>query len=91
MDTFVSPAAAVYIIVISVITFICFGTDKWKAVNHKWRIKEATLIGLCLIGGSVGGLLGMYIFRHKTKKPLFSVGIPVIIVIQASVIMLIMH
>lgn len=71
-----------YIVITSVITFVCFGVDKWKAANHKWRIKEATLIGLCLIGGSPGGLSGMYLFRHKTRKPLFCIGIPLILIIQ---------
>ena len=76
----------VYIIAISFITFACFGIDKWKAVNHKWRISEATLIGLCLIGGSAGGLTGMLFFCHKTKKPLFFAGIPVIFIIQIIVL-----
>ncbi len=76
-----------YIIIISVITFACFGIDKWKAASHRWRIKEATLIGLCVIGGTVGGLAGMYLFRHKTKKPLFFIGIPVILIIQIGLAM----
>ena len=72
----------IYILTVSVIAFSCFGIDKWKAANHRWRIKEATLIGLCIIGGSLGGFAGMYIFRHKTKKPLFFVGIPIILTAQ---------
>ncbi|MCR5746533.1 MAG: DUF1294 domain-containing protein [Lachnospiraceae bacterium] len=79
----------VYLIVISMITFACFGIDKWKAVNNKWRIKEATLMGLCLIGGSVGGLLGMYIFHHKSRKPLFSIGIPVILILQIIILVIV--
>ena len=71
-----------YLVSVSVITFICFGIDKWKAVNRKWRIKEAVLMGLCCIGGSIGGLAGMYLFRHKTRKPLFFIGIPVILILQ---------
>ena len=72
-----------YIAVISFITFAAFGIDKWKAASHRWRISEAALIGLCLIGGSVGGLLGMHIFHHKTRKPAFFIGVPAILILQA--------
>ncbi len=77
---------AAYFIIVSVITFACFGIDKWKAANHKWRISEATLIGLCVVGGAVGGLAGMYLFHHKTKKPLFFIGIPLILIVQTACI-----
>ncbi len=73
----------IYLVLISAVTFACFGIDKWKAANHRWRIKEATLILLCCMGGSIGGLLGMYLFRHKTRKPLFFAGVPAILIIQA--------
>ncbi len=56
--------------------------DKQKARRKLWRIPEATLIGVALVGGSIGSLLGMYIFRHKTRHPKFTVGIPVILVGQ---------
>ena len=81
-------AILIYIIVISAITFLCFGIDKWKAKNQRWRIKESTLIGLCIIGGSIGGLLGMHIFHHKTKKPLFFIGIPLILAVQIAIIII---
>ncbi len=74
----------IYLVLISVVTFSCFGIDKWKAAKHKWRIKEATLILLCCIGGSIGGLAGMYLFHHKTRKPLFFIGVPVILIIQVA-------
>ena len=67
---------------ISLITFVCFGVDKWRAANHKWRISEATLIGLCVLGGSIGGLSGMFLFHHKTRKPLFAIGVPLILIAQ---------
>ena len=70
---------------VNIITFIVFGIDKQRAKNHEWRISEATLIGLAVIGGSVGALLGMRFFRHKTKHKKFTVGIPVILMIQAVV------
>ena len=74
-----------YLIIINVITFVIFGVDKYKAIRQEWRIRESTLLGLALIGGSIGGWLAMYIFHHKTKKVKFFVGIPVILVIQIVV------
>lgn len=67
------------------ITFVIFGVDKYKAIRQEWRIRESTLLGLALIGGSIGGWLAMYIFHHKTKKVKFFVGIPVILAIQIVV------
>ena len=74
-----------YLVIINVITFVIFGVDKYKAIRQEWRIRESTLLGLALIGGSIGGWLAMYIFHHKTKKVKFFVGIPVILVIQIAV------
>lgn len=56
-----------YLIAINLITFFAFGIDKRKAEKGAWRTKESTLLGLAAIGGSVGALLGMNAFRHKTK------------------------
>lgn len=77
---------AAYWLFVNVITFFAFGIDKWKAENRKWRIRESTLIGLACIGGSVGGFLAMHIFRHKTKKLSFAVGVPMILAVQVVVI-----
>ena len=74
-----------YLIIINVITFVIFGVDKYKAIRQEWRIRESTLLGLALIGGSIGGWIAMYIFHHKTKKVKFFVGIPVILAIQIVV------
>ena len=74
-----------YLVIINVITFVLFGVDKYKAIRQEWRIRESTLLGLALIGGSIGGWLAMYIFHHKTKKVKFFVGIPVILAIQIVV------
>ncbi len=74
-----------YLVIINVITFVIFGVDKYKAIRQEWRIRESTLLGLALIGGSIGGWLAMYIFHHKTKKVKFFMGIPVILVIQTVV------
>ncbi len=69
-------------IILNVITFFVYGLDKLKAVNHWWRIPEWVLLGLAAAGGAVGAYLGMLIFRHKTLKPLFRFGVPVILLIQ---------
>lgn len=57
-------------------------TDKRKAKRGAWRIPEATLMWAAVLGGSIGSLAGMYTFRHKTKHPKFTIGIPVILAIQ---------
>ncbi len=73
----------IYLIGINLLTFAIFGIDKWKARKRKWRIPEDTLIWLSIVGGSVGALLGMYLFRHKTQKRKFNLGIPAILIAQA--------
>ncbi len=73
----------IYLIGINLLTFAIFGIDKWKARKRKWRIPEDTLIWLSIVGGSVGALLGMYLFRHKTQKRKFNLGIPAVLVAQA--------
>ena len=76
---------AVYLIIINVITLIAFGIDKIAAIEHRSRIRIVTLLFLAFAGGSVGALIGMYAFRHKTKKDYFSVGVPLIIIMQIVV------
>lgn len=67
---------------INLLAFTAMGADKRRARKGKWRIPERTLFVLALLGGSVGALAGMYIFRHKTKYRKFVVGIPAILVLQ---------
>ncbi len=71
-----------YLIGINVVTFLLYGNDKSRARRHAWRIPEKTLLGAAIIGGSVGALLGMSIFHHKTRKPAFYIGVPLILIIQ---------
>ena len=78
----------IYLLTINVITFLAMLIDKKKAEKGRWRIKESTLLTLALIGGSIGEVLGMYVFRHKTKKTRFFIGVPVMLVLQ--IILLIM-
>ena len=76
----------IYLIAINVITFLVYGIDKWKAKRSKWRIPEATLLGLAVIGGSIGAWLGMKVWHHKTMHKKFKFGLPVIIIIQLLII-----
>ncbi len=73
-----------YLIIINVVTFLMFGIDKYKAIKNKWRIKEATLLGCSFIGGAIGGMMGMYTFRHKTQKLYFFLGIPFMLCLHVS-------
>lgn len=75
---------ALYCAAVNLITWIVYGIDKRRAVNHAWRIPESTLLLLALIGGSVGALTGMYGFHHKTMKPRFQYGVPVILALQLA-------
>ena len=63
-----------YVIVINLIAFLAMYIDKKKAQKGKWRIKESTLFMLVLLGGGIGGIAGMYTFRHKTQKMQFVIG-----------------
>lgn len=74
----------IYLLIINAVGFLLMLTDKEKARRKRWRIPEATLIGVAAIGGSIGSLLGMYTFRHKTKHPKFTVGIPFILIGQLA-------
>lgn len=79
----------IYLGAASLFGFILMGADKRKAVQHKWRIPEKSLFLIALAGGSVGVLLGMWVFRHKTKHLSFSIGIPMIIAVQICAAVLI--
>ena len=68
--------------------------DKLKAKKKKWRIPEATLMTVAAVGGSIGSLAGMYTFRHKTRHPKFTIGIPVILapqIVLATVLVIYFH
>lgn len=73
---------SIIIVIINIVTFIIYGIDKYKAKKGKWRIPENSLIGLAIIGGSIGAYLGMRVWHHKTMHLKFKNGIPLIIVIQ---------
>ena len=77
----------IYFIGINIISFILMGWDKYLAKNNLWRISEYTLISTALLGGTIGTILGMIIFRHKTKKKSFRIMIPLIVIIQILVLL----
>jgi uncharacterized membrane protein YsdA (DUF1294 family) len=78
--------AIIYLLAINLLTFITYGIDKWKAKHRKWRISESTLLLLAVVGGSIGALLGMKNFRHKTQHKKFTLGVPILLIIQIIVV-----
>ena len=72
-----------YLAAVNLLAFLCFGIDKYKAKNNQWRISEHTLLLLAVFGGSLGAICGMKLFHHKTLHRKFSVGLPVILILQA--------
>ena len=75
-----------YLLAVNVVAFAAFGIDKYKAKRGLWRISEATLLLLAVVGGSLGALLGMRIWRHKTQHAKFRYGLPLIILAQIALI-----
>ena len=71
-----------YFIIINVIGFLAMAIDKWKAKNNAWRIPENTLFSITVLGGGIGTIAGMYVFRHKTKHWYFVIGMPLILIIH---------
>ena len=73
-----------YLLAINAVTFIVYGIDKYKAKKAKWRISEATLLLLAVLGGSIGAWIGMKVWHHKTMHKKFKYGIPAILLIQIA-------
>ena len=76
----------IYLGIMNLTGFALMGIDKLKAKTHSFRIPEAALFVVAAFGGSIGSILGMYIFRHKTKHLSFVIGMPVILVIQLAIV-----
>lgn len=72
----------IYLVIINFLGFIIMGIDKLKAKRGSRRVPENTLFMFTILGGGVGTILGMYIFRHKTKKKKFTVGMPIILILE---------
>ena len=72
----------IYLLIVNALGFLLMLIDKYKAKKNLWRIPEKTLLGVAMVGGSIGAYAGMQLFRHKTKHPQFYIGIPVIMALQ---------
>ena len=76
----------VYLVIINIIGFLAMGIDKRKAKKNSWRIPEKTLFIITTLGGGIGTVTGMYVFRHKTKKIDFVIGLPAILILEIILI-----
>lgn len=76
------PLLLFYLVIINALAFLIMLADKQKAKKHLWRIPEATLLTVAILGGSIGTLAGMRCFHHKTQKSKFRIGIPLILALQ---------
>ena len=75
-----------YLFAINIVSFFLYGIDKYKAKKNKWRISEATLLIIAVIGGSIGAWVGMRLWHHKTMHKKFKYGIPVIMIMQVCLV-----
>lgn len=80
----------IYFVIINIVGFAIMGIDKRKAIKRTFRIPEATLFIVALIGGSIGSILGMQVFRHKTRHWYFVFGMPAILAIQIALLVLLL-
>lgn len=88
-NPYVFHIVVLYLAAINVVTFFLYGIDKFKAQRSKWRIPELVLLGLAVVGGSVGAWLGMIVLRHKTLHKKFRYGIPLILALQIALLILV--
>ena len=80
-----------YLVVINSVTFCLYGIDKSAAVKDKWRIPNRVLLGLAAVGGSIGAWAGMYTFRDKTQKWYYTITVPLMLLLQITLIVLLMN
>ena len=81
----------VYLLILNLIGFALMGVDKRKAIRHAYRIPEKTLFLAAFLGGSIGSILGMQLFRHKTKHWYFVIGMPAILILQILLVLFLFH
>lgn len=79
-----TKSLTIYLLIMNAAGFLLMHLDKEKAKRHRWRISEATLLTVAALGGSIGSLLGMYLFRHKTRHLKFRLGLPAILAVQVA-------
>jgi len=82
---------SLYLLLINAASFLLMLSDKRRAKKKRWRIPEAILMGIAAIGGSLGSWIGMYLFRHKTKHPKFTVGIPLFLIVHIALLIWLIH
>ncbi|MBR5565145.1 MAG: DUF1294 domain-containing protein [Roseburia sp.] len=81
----------IYLVIINFVSFAVYAIDKIRALEGAWRIRVVTLLGLAFMGGSLGAILAMYILRHKTTIDYFTVGVPLIMLMQVVVVFYLMN
>ena len=81
----------IYLLVVNIIGFFAMGLDKWKAKRGSWRIPENTLFMFTILGGGIGTIAGIYAFRHKTQKKKFTIGMPVIFILEVILIIYLLY
>ena len=81
----------IYLLIMNASSFNLMRVDKHRAKNHLWRVPELTLMLNALVGGSVGILVGMYVFRHKTRHLKFTLGVPLILAVQVPAVWMLLH
>lgn len=80
-----------FVVAVNLLGFIIMGIDKARAKKHSWRISEFTLFFIAIIGGSIGSIIGMYTFRHKTRHKYFTWGMPAILLLQIALILFLLY
>ena len=78
----------IYLLIVNILGFAFMGIDKRRAIRSAFRIPEATLFAISILGGSIGSILGMHLFRHKTKHWYFLFGMPIILILQIALVVL---
>ena len=81
----------IYLAIINIIAFAAMAADKIKAMRHRWRIPEATLLLIAALGGSAGAFIGMLLFWHKVRDKKFAIGLPIMLAIHLALIYIITH
>ena len=85
MTKYLLYALLLYLAAINIVAFFVYGIDKWKARHDKWRVTEARLLSISLLGGSVGAFLGMKVWHHKTQHNKFRFGLPLILILHLAI------
>ena len=85
MSKYLLYGLLLYLAAMNIVAFFMYGIDKWKSRRNKWRITEARLITIALLGGSIGALLGMKVWHHKTQHAKFRYGLPLILFLHIAI------